>query len=293
LDKIDFISPYIRIALDSVITPPWRIKERVIFDYELLYVKSGHVIITIEDVDYQAKSGSVFLFKPGQRHAFNPLDNGIFHQPHLHFDLFCQENSNQVDVSFQGKESMSSEELLMIRSDDTASGSPMELPSCLHIGNIVYFEELLFQIIREFGSRMPFAKIQLKCLFLRLWAYILRENSISQGAGCYFETEEYRNIREYIEYNADRIVTLDELSDRFHICKYHLLRQYQRIYGTTPIQHSRRMRIEKTKEQLIYSGMSISEIAELHGFGSVNAFSRAFYQIVGVSPSVYRKGTRR
>jgi len=39
--NIHHLSPYIRIAMDN--TPPasWYFDERVLFDYELLYVKEG------------------------------------------------------------------------------------------------------------------------------------------------------------------------------------------------------------------------------------------------------------
>ena len=38
---INYLSPYIRVAMDSTINPPWKLPERVIFDYELLFVKEG------------------------------------------------------------------------------------------------------------------------------------------------------------------------------------------------------------------------------------------------------------
>ena len=50
---INQISPYVRIALSCLKTEPWKVEERVIFDYELLYVRSGIVKVTIEGKEYK------------------------------------------------------------------------------------------------------------------------------------------------------------------------------------------------------------------------------------------------
>ncbi|WP_312876203.1 cupin domain-containing protein [Paenibacillus alginolyticus] len=63
------VSPYVRIAMDSIIQSPWMLKERMIWDYELLYLMEGRADITIEDKIYEGRPGDLFLLKPGQRHS--------------------------------------------------------------------------------------------------------------------------------------------------------------------------------------------------------------------------------
>ncbi len=62
------ISPYIRVAMDNIVEGPWIIHDRVLFDYELLYIMEGKVICTIEDTIYKGERGDIFLFRPKQRH---------------------------------------------------------------------------------------------------------------------------------------------------------------------------------------------------------------------------------
>lgn len=49
---LEQLSPYIRVAMDSKIDFPWHLTERVLFEYELLYVKEGRIKVTIEDQSY-------------------------------------------------------------------------------------------------------------------------------------------------------------------------------------------------------------------------------------------------
>jgi hypothetical protein len=38
---MNYLSPYIRVAQDSLVQSGMQLKNRVIFDYELIYIKSG------------------------------------------------------------------------------------------------------------------------------------------------------------------------------------------------------------------------------------------------------------
>ena len=53
------INPYIRKASYDVIRTPLLIKERVLWDYELLYIKEGQPIISVEDTVYHAVKGEM------------------------------------------------------------------------------------------------------------------------------------------------------------------------------------------------------------------------------------------
>ena len=100
------LSPYIRFAIDQRLAGTWSMHERIIFDYELLYVKEGEVLITVEDDRYLARPGDIFLFRPGRRHSMRALSPGGFRQPHLHFDLVYGEDSGQVFISFKNYQQM-------------------------------------------------------------------------------------------------------------------------------------------------------------------------------------------
>lgn len=281
------ISPFIRIALDSIIHPPWTLTERVLFDYELLYIKEGEVLITIEDRNYHGKPGDIYLFKPKQPHSIRVIGNSRFHQPHIHFDLFYRSDSPDVKISFRPLEQISDSEMNYFREDVTSEGS-MQLPNKIVLNNVRYFEEMLFEIIEEYRKKKPFYEMNLKGLFIRLWTYILRKNYWNSNPVILSNLEELDKIRDYLDCHLHTEVSLDELSKEFKFSKYHLERLFKKAFAITPIHYHQMLRMEKAKEAIQFSNRSYTEIADTFGFKSLSAFSRAFKQKEGIPPSSYR-----
>ena len=128
------INPYIRRARYDVIQTPWNLTERIIYDYELLYIKEGNFHITIEDQTFDAQTGELYLFHPGQRHAIQVLEEGYVIQPHLHFDLFLYPDREQVGISFLNRSDMNEEQLAQIRPDTFSQMFPF-VPSRMKLPN--------------------------------------------------------------------------------------------------------------------------------------------------------------
>lgn len=62
--------------------------------------------------------------------------------------------------------------------------------------------------------------------------------------------------------------------------------------GLSPVQYINRFRINRAKEDLRFTALSVTEIAEKHGFSSVHYFSKLFSQLAGVSPREFREEGR-
>ncbi len=48
-------------------------------------------------------------------------------------------------------------------------------------------------------------------------------------------------------------------------------------------------RIDLAKDQLLYSGKSITQVAEFCGYNNIEHFSRQFRRVAGKSPMAFRK----
>lgn len=292
MDSYLALCPYIRTAWNCYCGAPWQVPERVIYDYELLYIKEGSVRITIEDDAFDAGPGSIFLFKPGKRHSISLRDCTRLHQPHIHFDLIADDLSEQIRVNFQNRAAMTKQEIDMIRRDITAPGTDMEMPDQISVSNLLEFEHYFFDVINTYTTREPFYQVEAKSKFLALWAYLLREVRIMQNTSLSPVAKEYEEVKRYLDENIEHAVTLEELTEHFHISKFHLLRVFKRIYGVTPMNYARMVRINKAKEYISFTSMSITQIAEQLGFSSTNAFSRTFAKEEGVPPTFYRSASR-
>ncbi|MBU5444529.1 AraC family transcriptional regulator [Paenibacillus sp. MSJ-34] len=282
------LSPYIRVALDNIISPPWELRERMIFDYELLYVKEGEIEVTIEDAAYRGCPGDFFLFKPRQRHSIRLIGSVPFRQPHLHFDLYYQPDSEDVKVSFNMIEQMTVQEKAWFR-EDTASYPPMELPNHMRFSNPAYLEKMMFDIIHVFTMKMPFYETEAKGIFVQLWTALLREQHLSRHEPVISHWERLVRIKQYLHQQADRDISLGELAEMTHLSRYHLIRLFKLAFGMTPIQYHQLIRIGKAKELVQYTTESLTQIAEQLGFPNIHSFSRVFKKTDGVAPSFYRK----
>ena len=81
---------------------------------------------------------------------------------------------------------------------------------------------------------------------------------------------------------------LDELARTANFSRYHFLRAFRRAFHTTPHEYLTRKRIERAKELLAESKLTVTEICFEVGFESLGSFSTLFHKIVGWSPSIYR-----
>ena len=282
------LSPYIRVAWYSVLEPHSIIGPRHIFDYELLYLKEGTAIITIEDKIYNAQPGDVFLFRPGQRHVIHCSNDVPVIQPHIHFDLQYHPDSPDVYVSYVTKDKLPPEDHRFFRQDVLRDAFP-QLPSCIHFNNSQLFEAYLFDLIEEFNHPSMLTQMRQQWLFLRLLDLFIAESSYSwqkvNSTGA--ESTAFR-IKLYLDNNTSSRITLDELSQVLHMDKSYLVNLFKRFYGETPISYHQKLRIKKARSMLMYTNLSITQIAEATGFSSIHDFDRVFRKVNNATPSTYR-----
>lgn len=282
------LSPYVRVAWDSTLYPPRFIRERVIYDYELLYLKSGELEITVEDQVYQGKPGDIFFFRPKQRHSIRLVGDTPVRQPHIHFDFTEDSFSSSIQVSYKRLEEMCEDDYVLFRPDIVDEFYP-NFPSLIRLKSPQVIETLLFNLINEFSNRLMFSEISVKGQFLLLWAQLLRELRWQDGSANQNAQFLASRIKSYLDQNLEREVNLDELAQEIHLSKYHLCRQFKLAFGCSPIQYHLISRLNKSKEMLQYSDDSISNIAAQFGFQSIYSYSRAFKKHEGVAPSAYRR----
>ena len=96
-------------------------------------------------------------------------------------------------------------------------------------------------------------------------------------------------IKEYLDENYNRKVSLDELCSKFYINKYYMMKLFSEAYGTTINNYANSVRVTKAKQLLRFSDKRMDEISSELGFEDANYFSRLFKKVEGMSPSEYRK----
>jgi len=94
---------------------------------------------------------------------------------------------------------------------------------------------------------------------------------------------------EYIHDNIERTVTLDELSRQTSLSKFHLYNSFKNVYGKTPHQYINGVKLNKAKQYLLQTDLSITEVSDILGFSDIASFSKLFKKMYGRPPSVLKR----
>ena len=103
--------------------------------------------------------------------------------------------------------------------------------------------------------------------------------------------EQFRQIRrakDLMLQHYHQPLELAELASAAGFSRYHFIRIFQRVYGLTPRQYLKDLRLAKARERL-QQGQPVSVVCDAVGYLSLPTFSRAFKQGYGVSPRQYQQ----
>lgn len=97
------------------------------------------------------------------------------------------------------------------------------------------------------------------------------------------------DIRNFLQTSYNEPITLDSLAKQFHLSKFHLSREFKKYTELSPNEFLIRIRIEKAKELLVSTELSIAEVARSVGVMNTNHFLYLFHKYENMAPSVFRK----
>jgi AraC family transcriptional regulator len=98
-----------------------------------------------------------------------------------------------------------------------------------------------------------------------------------------------RRVIEFIEDNLDGDLSLQAMAAEVDISPLYLARAFKGAVGQSPHQYVLARRIERAKELLRNTDMTVVDVALAAGFSSQSHLSHWFIRQVGVSPAVYRR----
>ncbi len=273
-------SPNVRRAWNHRV-PKMLLKPRIIFDYELLYVEKGELSIRIEEDFYTILPGDIVLFKPGKEHEIMG-SVGECWMPHIHFDLMYYEDFEDVPINFKTLKECSESELRLIRQDilDTA----LPIPDIIRISNHIEIYNTILKLIHAYDRKDPGFVILQKSLLLHIVYHLEKGLHAKMNTHLTLHQKALEQVVTHIVDHYDETIPLDVLAKIACLSVYHFSRLFKEKYSLSPHQFQIRHRIEKAKELMSYSHLSLTSIAEKVGYGSLYAFSKAFKQVEGVSP---------
>ena len=227
-------------------------------DYLLFYIAKGKELFYLNN-ETVADAGSFIFFRPYERqeHIYTENETGEFYYVHFNapedFDLLGFESSTVYDTKPSTK-----------------------------------VRDIFEEIISELQAKQPaYETICVSKLFNIISLLIRKTEKESASQGGYFDKISFVIQKMNKEYQNN--CTLDEYAKMCNMSKFHFLRIFEDITGTSPLKYRNNIRLDHAKELLLDTNIPVNEIGRSVGYSSDTYFCDVFKKKMGMSPSLYRK----
>lgn len=252
--------------------------------WELVYADKGDLICKIEDKETILKEGEVIFHKPGVTHAHRADGRRA---PNVFIVSF--ECKNEAIRYFEDRQMTVDKSLLrFIFAIIDESKRTFFLP----VSDPELKKMKLLDTPTLGGQQL--IKNYLELLLINLMRNETEKNS-SEAVFLPQEQFDERISDRVIEYMKEHIterLSVSDICDILHYNKSYIFRQFKKTTGSSLMAYFVKMKVQKAKEMLRETDMSVSAISDALAFDSPNYFSKTFKKITGYTPSTYRKMRR-
>ncbi|MBI0579331.1 AraC family transcriptional regulator [Neobacillus cucumis] len=233
---------------------------------EMVFISEGEGTFMINNKRYNAKKGDILIYNAGVIHEeysnpTNPLKT-----------YFCGVTNLAIDGL---------KELCII---------PFELDPVISTNKYSnQFETYFSNIFEESSLQAEEFDIICKGLLSSIIALIHRIIKLQRME---MHTEDSstlaQRIKEYIDKNYKKDITLDDIADNLYMNKYYLSHVFKEEMDNTPINYLINRRMGEAKSLLVATDLKVGEIARIVGYDNPNYFTLLFKKMTGESPRQFK-----
>jgi len=247
--------------------------------YEFVYIDTGFTLHSHDGRTSVLTAGDLFAICPNETHSYSSA-----YHTNLYNCLFYLEELS----------GLSDEIMLLPGMGELLHNNRIPFP-VLHVGLperrdlVLILEKMKW----ENQTRAAGWQLSLKSLLISFLIYYSRlyctEQTArkSQDGGGYY-TYIYRAL-EYIEQNYKKDIGGREIAECTGLSHDYVAKQFKNVLSMTPSEYIRRFRVAKSMELLKTTSLTAAEIAAAVGFGDISLYSRVFKQLIGITPTAFRK----
>lgn len=230
--------------------------------HELYFLKHGTINYFIDDRTYEVKTGDIFIIPAGIPHK----------------TVTCSDTRSRALIYFEDSSVLAQELTEKLCSHPNIFRPDSELQREINgIFSKIHLESL---------SQKPLGDLLSKCCFNEILMLLFRENTSLKSFR--IKDKLITDIEDYIKLHfADRL-TLEYLAKHFHLSKSYFSRVFNQKSGMNINEYINLIRVNKAKEMLCSSRLSVTDIAMSCGFNDSNYFSTVFKRITGITPLRFR-----
>ena len=214
------------------------------------------------------QNGKTFTAKKGETVILD-----CFH-PHEYYTNDCVE---QVWVHINGQNSVAFYNEIIKDEGNLIKASDSE-----------HIEKLLFKIYNSLSSDIKPSEINLSLDIYKILAELLNPLHVSKKNNASYE-ESIQDAKKHILEHLNEKLTVQNIADVIHMSPSHFSRVFKQQTGFSPYDFVLISRLNRAKDYLQKTDLSISQIAYEIGFNSESNFIYFFTKNTGQSPNKFRK----
>ena len=111
----------------------------------------------------------------------------------------------------------------------------------------------------------------------------------SSGAGEQREERTIHGITQYLQEHLAEEVSLSVLAEEFHLSAQYISQLFKNEIGVGFLAYLTNIRMERAKQLLLSTSLSIAEVSEQSGYSDYRVFTKVFKKSEGITPSQYRR----
>jgi AraC family L-rhamnose operon regulatory protein RhaS len=155
-----------------------------------------------------------------------------------------------------------------------------------------YLKSLLKKMLKEQDNKYAGFELMRKsylsnllCTLGRAWEKQLSESKIPNNS----KRDMLAEALHFIESNMLSELKVEDIAERVYLSPSYFRKVFKEVTGMNPIEYINKIRISKACMLLADRDMTVSQVAETVGIFDSNYFSRLFKNIVGCSPSKFKR----
>lgn len=246
--------------------------------FELVFVENGRGYRVLDGEQIPFHTGDLFMHIPGENNIISLEEHSRIHFIKFQQLLFDAAATRNV-LPFSSGQFRTLEFILY--SEQQHKQSLIQLNS-----DKVSVFALFNVLVAEASHRRSYADSNITLCLLALFNMVARnilESSYVQAVHPGAITHDVLHYINYHIYDPAKL-GIEHLAEEFHIEPGYFNTYFKKQYGVTLDQYILTYKIKLADTRLIYTRMSLAEIAaELH-FADVNDFSRTYHRIKGTLP---------
>ncbi|MCD8020162.1 MAG: helix-turn-helix domain-containing protein [Clostridiales bacterium] len=243
-------------------------------NFEMLYVVSGKLEISVEEDTYQLTSGDVLVVNANRKHSYDSSRDFV---------------AGRFLISYRKMQELLGQNYVLFWCNST-------------IDNNAAYENLRRIVVQLFNQSLR--KNKNSTLYVNSLHYqilhILAENFLLTEKDVMDKETQMRTrnddrmqeIFSYICSNYHQNIILDDLSKHLYLSPTYVSRYIKQKCGFTFGELLNTVRLERAMEDLLYTNDSIMKIALGNGFANLAAYNKAFKKAYQMTPSEFRKSRK-